>query len=142
MHVKMKDSEGHEIQVDQAAQSGFEARGFVLVGEAPPLAEGALVGHAVRVYSAEDEVAGPDHQPKMIQLTDGEQVIWADAALTQRLATFLARGFEPIPPFSEPKQAEDQPDEAFFVVRNQARRDYAAQVESIKQTARAKKGVS
>lgn len=142
MHLRMKDSEGHEITVAEGLLKDFELRGFSLVGEAPALAEGALVGHATRVYQNEDALPGPDHVPAMVQATDGEQVIWVDAANTARFATFLQRGFQPIPPFVAPVQAEGQPTEAFLPTLNQARRDYAAQVESIKQDARAKKGAS
>jgi len=120
--LKMQDESGHTVTIHDEMRSQFEARGFKLLGDAPPPAEGALVGTAVRVHNDEEAPVGPDHKPQMIQATDGHQIVWVDAAHTPRFASFMKRGFLPIPP-----QAEGQ-----------SRAEYEAQVEQIKKDALAK----
>lgn len=141
MIIQMTDGV-HTVQIDEAQRADFEARGFKKEGEPTELAPGQLVGHAVRVHNEEEAPVLADHKPQMLQATDGNQTIWVDAAHTPRFASFLKRGFVPIPPMPEVERVENETDDQYAVRRNEAHIAYNAQVEEIKAQARAKNATS
>lgn len=136
MIIQMRDAHDHTVTVNQERQAEFEARGFTLVGE-KKLEEGQLVGHAVRIH-AEDNEAPPNHQPRMIQITDGHQTIWADVAHTAKFSVYVQRGFLPIPPGLPVERKDDESDEEWDERRIQHGAEYDRHVAEIKAQARAK----
>jgi uncharacterized glyoxalase superfamily metalloenzyme YdcJ len=141
MIIKMTDG-AQTVQVDEAQRVHMEQQGFTQVGAPSELAPGQLVGHGIRVHHEEEAPLPPDHQPQMVQATDGHQTVWVDAAHTARFATFLKRGFVPIPPMPAVEKLESESDAEFATRMNEAFIAYNAQVEQLRQEARTKNGMS
>lgn len=141
MIIQMTDGT-RVVQVDESHKAEFEARGFTQEGAPTELQPGQLVGHGIRVHNEEEAPLPEGHVPQMVQATDGHQVIWVDAAHTARLATFIKRGFLPVPPMPEVEMGDDESHDQYAVRRNEAHIAYNAQVAEIKEQARAKNGTS